>query len=72
MKARKPFEDGFKRLYFHVKPVGQNDLTNWSNYLDYELIHGNVVCGVFCCALSCFVLICCTAMRCFDDDLMMT
>lgn len=48
MKARKPFEDGFKRLYFHVKPVGQNDLTNWNKYLDYELINGDVVCDVVC------------------------
>ena len=43
MKAREPFEKRFKRLYFHVKPLGQNDLQNWSRYLDYELIHGNVV-----------------------------
>lgn len=43
MKAREPFEKRFKRLYFHVKPLGQNDLQNWSRYLDYELIHGNMV-----------------------------
>lgn len=62
MKARKPFEDGFKRLYFHVKPVGQNDLTNWSNYLDYELIHGNVVCVVLCFVVLCVDLLYCYAL----------
>ena len=42
VKEREGYEKRFKRLYFHVKPLGQNDLTNWRNYLDYELIHGNV------------------------------
>ena len=43
MKEREGYEKRFKRLYFHVKPLGQNDLNNWRNYLDHELIHGNVV-----------------------------
>ena len=61
VKARKPFEDGFKRLYFHVKPVGQNDLTNWNKYLDYELINGDVVCVLICVMLCdmCVCVVCC-------------
>ena len=43
VKARSVFESKFKRLYFHFKPVSQNDITNWRAYLDWELIHGTTV-----------------------------
>ena len=43
VEARAGFEKKIKRSYFHIKPVGESDLANWRNYLDYELIHGNLV-----------------------------
>ena len=45
VEARDGYERRIKRQYFHVKPLGQNDLATWRTYLDFELIHGDVVCG---------------------------
>ena len=43
VKARNVFDKKFKRLYFHFKPVSQNDLAIWRAYLDWELINGTTV-----------------------------
>ena len=43
-ETRDAFERKIKRQYFHVKALGQSDLANWRSYLDFEMIHGNVVC----------------------------
>ena len=44
VEARESYERRIKRQYFHVKSLGQNDLATWRVYLDFELIHGDVVC----------------------------
>lgn len=31
----KPFEDGIRRPYFHVKPLDSAQVLNWSGYLDH-------------------------------------
>ena len=36
LTKRKPFEDGIKRPYFHVKPLDTMQLTNWNEYLDFS------------------------------------
>lgn len=33
--AIKPFEDGIRRPYFHVKPLDSAQVVNWSLYLDH-------------------------------------
>ena len=43
-EARDSYERRIKRQYFHVKSLGQNDLATWRVYLDFELIHGDLVC----------------------------
>ena len=35
LAKRKPFEEGIKRPYFHVKPLDANQLSNWVKYSDY-------------------------------------
>uniref|UniRef100_A0A8C5QAH5 Pre-mRNA-processing factor 39 n=1 Tax=Leptobrachium leishanense TaxID=445787 RepID=A0A8C5QAH5_9ANUR len=35
------FEEGIKRPYFHVKPLEKAQLSNWREYLDYELENGS-------------------------------
>lgn len=34
-ETRRPFEEGIKRAYFHVKVLDTPQLTNWIRYLDY-------------------------------------
>ncbi|KAJ9524287.1 hypothetical protein QJQ45_008511 [Haematococcus lacustris] len=34
-ESRRPFEEGVKRAYFHVKPLDAAQLSNWLRYLDY-------------------------------------
>lgn len=34
LMLRKPYEDGIRRPYFHVKPLDAMQLYNWAKYLD--------------------------------------
>ncbi|XP_066532185.1 pre-mRNA-processing factor 39 [Hoplias malabaricus] len=40
VSKRWAFEEGVKRPYFHVKPLEKTQLTNWREYLDFELENG--------------------------------
>ncbi|KAL2082145.1 hypothetical protein ACEWY4_021963 [Coilia grayii] len=40
VSKRWAFEEGIKRPYFHVKPLEKTQLTNWREYLDFELENG--------------------------------
>ncbi|XP_011309435.1 pre-mRNA-processing factor 39 isoform X2 [Fopius arisanus] len=35
--ARRTYEEGIKRPYFHVKPLERCQLKNWKEYLDFEI-----------------------------------
>ncbi|EDV21608.1 uncharacterized protein TRIADDRAFT_59779 [Trichoplax adhaerens] len=41
VKKRWGFEDKIKRPYFHVKPLEQDQLKNWREYLDFEIEQGD-------------------------------
>uniref|UniRef100_A0AAY4BWA4 Pre-mRNA-processing factor 39 n=1 Tax=Denticeps clupeoides TaxID=299321 RepID=A0AAY4BWA4_9TELE len=40
VSKRWAFEEGIKRPYFHVKALEKTQLTNWREYLDFELENG--------------------------------
>ncbi|XP_062858347.1 pre-mRNA-processing factor 39 [Trichomycterus rosablanca] len=40
VSKRWAFEEGIKRPYFHVKPLEKTQLTNWREYLDFEIENG--------------------------------
>ncbi|XP_063079007.1 pre-mRNA-processing factor 39 [Engraulis encrasicolus] len=40
VSKRWAFEEGIKRPYFHVKPLEKSQLSNWREYLDFELENG--------------------------------
>ena len=37
---RLKYEEAIKRPYFHVKPLEMSQISNWTEYLDYELREG--------------------------------
>uniref|UniRef100_A0A8C7D2Z2 Pre-mRNA-processing factor 39 n=1 Tax=Oncorhynchus kisutch TaxID=8019 RepID=A0A8C7D2Z2_ONCKI len=40
VSKRWAFEEGIKRPYFHVKALEKTQLSNWKEYLDYEIENG--------------------------------
>uniref|UniRef100_A0A4W6FFK9 Pre-mRNA-processing factor 39 n=1 Tax=Lates calcarifer TaxID=8187 RepID=A0A4W6FFK9_LATCA len=40
VSKRWAFEEGIKRPYFHVKALEKTQLTNWKEYLDFEIENG--------------------------------
>ncbi|KAJ8290503.1 hypothetical protein GJAV_G00013720 [Gymnothorax javanicus] len=40
VSKRWAFEEGIKRPYFHVKPLEKSQLSNWKEYLDFEIENG--------------------------------
>uniref|UniRef100_A0A8C9S5P2 Pre-mRNA-processing factor 39 n=1 Tax=Scleropages formosus TaxID=113540 RepID=A0A8C9S5P2_SCLFO len=42
VSKRWAFEEGIKRPYFHVKPLEKTQLSNWKEYLDFEIENGTL------------------------------
>ncbi|KAJ8288795.1 hypothetical protein COCON_G00014540 [Conger conger] len=42
VSKRWTFEEGIKRPYFHVKPLEKSQLSNWKEYLDFEVENGSL------------------------------
>lgn len=40
IKKRWKYEEAIKRPYFHVKPLEKSQISNWKEYLDYEIRQG--------------------------------